>query len=352
MAKAKNQEEKNDDPILSLIKKKHGGVFCSGDESLQKKTLILPVSPKLDYGLGGGIKEGTIATFSGKPKEGKTTTALTFAANCQRPEYGSKRIFYLNAEGRLQAKNLTGIRGLKTDIKSFTLIESTEEKILSAQDYLDIAMDITKNVPGSVIIFDSFSMLCDSAEMDTGIEYQNRGGINKVVAGFIRQICQILPVQKVTLIGIVHVAATQAMFGSKWEEQVSQKVKYGADTQLEITYTKPWSTGSGDKTKEIGKEVHWKIKSSSYGQPQSDVVSYLRYNYGLDDIYEMIDLAIDFGLIDKSGAWYTISCLVDDQTTEKDVKFQGTENLFEAINNNNEWKTKIEAKLKELISGS
>ena len=80
----------NDAAALKTITKKYGNILVNGAEVFQdlKDMQVIPVSPALDYALGGGFREGTWIQMIGDPKSGKTTTALQFAANCQKKEYG------------------------------------------------------------------------------------------------------------------------------------------------------------------------------------------------------------------------------------------------------------------------
>jgi RecA/RadA recombinase len=73
---------------------------------------VIPVSPAIDLGLGGGIREGSFVQMAGDPKSGKTTTAVQFAANCQKEEYGSRPVYYYDVEGRFGTNALDGIEGI------------------------------------------------------------------------------------------------------------------------------------------------------------------------------------------------------------------------------------------------
>ena len=86
------------DAALKTITKKYGNILVNGADVFEdlQNMKVIPVSPSLDYALGGGFREGTWVQMIGDPKSGKTTTALQFAANCQKKEYGERPIFYIN----------------------------------------------------------------------------------------------------------------------------------------------------------------------------------------------------------------------------------------------------------------
>lgn len=88
MAKKKEKEEEGKlsivDAVMKGIRKDYGEVFHSARDIVEYDPVLVSVSPKIDHMLKGGIPEGVTATFSGKPGSGKTTTALTLAANAQK----------------------------------------------------------------------------------------------------------------------------------------------------------------------------------------------------------------------------------------------------------------------------
>ena len=112
------------DAALKVITKKYGNILVNGAQVFEdlKDMKVIPVSPALDYALGGGFREGTWIQMIGDPKSGKTTTALQFAATCQKKEHGSRPIFYINVEGRLSTKNFEGVEGLRAD--KITVVQS------------------------------------------------------------------------------------------------------------------------------------------------------------------------------------------------------------------------------------
>jgi recombination protein RecA len=68
---------------------------------------------------------------------------------------------------------------------------------------------------------------------------------------------------------------------------------------------------------QIGQEVEWQVVCSALGPPGASITSYIRYGQGIDKHTELINFAVDIGLINKGGAWYTYG----------KEKFQGMEKL-------------------------
>jgi RecA/RadA recombinase len=175
------------------VKKNFGdNVMLTANSVIDKKLITIPVSPALDVVLNGGIPEGSFVIFTGQPKCGKTTTSLDFCATAQKKEYAhgsfkeGREVYYLNIEGRLKKRDLEGIPGLNLD--KFNIIGSQEGKILHAEEYLQIGERIINEIPGSVVIIDSYSALCTEAEITSEMNKMQRADGAKLLAKFCRKV--------------------------------------------------------------------------------------------------------------------------------------------------------------------
>lgn len=305
-----------------VIKTFGDNIILSGNAVVDKKSTIIPVSPSLDILLNGGIPEGSFVVLTGQPKCGKTTTSLDFAATAQKPEYqGSlkspREVYYLNIEGRLKKRDLEGIPGL--DLSRFHVIGSQQGKILHAEEYLQIAEKIINEVPGSVVIIDSYSALCTEAEITSEMDKMQRADGAKLLAKFCRKVANVIPVNKNIVIGITHLMGNPTGYGAEFKEKSGQAIAYQTDIKLRAKTFKAW-TLSADSN-QIGQEIEWQVVCSALGPPGGQITSYIRYGQGVDKYMEAICLASDMGLINKGGAWYTLTALPDKP------KFQGTEKV-------------------------
>lgn len=297
-------------------------IILNGNAIVDKKNVIIPVSPSLDIILNGGIPEGSFVVLTGQPKCGKTTTSLDFAATAQKPEYKgalkeAREVYYLNIEGRLKKRDLEGIPGL--DLDRFHVIGSQQGKILHAEEYLQIAEKIINEIPGSVLIIDSYSALCTEAEITSEMDKMQRADGAKLLAKFCRKVANVIPVNKNIVIGITHLMGNPTGYGAEFKEKSGQAIAYQTDIKIRAKTFKPW-TLSADAT-QIGQEIEWQVICSALGPPGGNITSYLRYGSGIDKYMEAITLASDMGLIHKGGAWYTLTALPDKP------KFQGTEKV-------------------------
>jgi len=309
--------------IKAEVKKDFGDdIILSGNSIIDRKIVVIPVSPAIDMVLSGGIPEGSFVVLTGQPKCGKTVTSLDFAATAQRPEYQGasktpREVYYLNIEGRIKKRDLEGIKGL--DLSRFHVIGSQQGKILHAEEYLQIGEKIINQEPGCVLIIDSYSALCTEAEITSDMDKMQRADGAKLLAKFCRKVANVIPVNKNIVIGITHLMGNPTGYGAEFKEKSGQAIAYQTDIKLKAKTFKPWTTGA-DGT-QIGQEVEWQVVCSALGPPGAVTTSYIRYGQGIDKYTEIINIACDIGAINKGGAWYTL-------TSEKDSpKFQGTEKV-------------------------
>jgi recombination protein RecA len=305
-----------------VVKNFGDNIMLTGNAIVDKKNIVIPVSPSLDIILNGGIPEGSFVVLTGQPKCGKTTTSLDFAATAQKPQYQGalkepREVYYLNIEGRLKKRDLEGIPGLNLD--RFHVIGSQQGKILHAEEYLQIAEKIINEIPGSVLIIDSYSALCTEAEITSEMDKMQRADGAKLLAKFCRKVANVIPVNKNIVIGITHLMGNPTGYGAEFKEKSGQAIAYQTDIKLRAKSFKPWLL-SADST-QIGQEIEWQVICSALGPPGGNITSYIRYGQGVDKYMEAICLASDIGLIHKGGAWYTLTGVADKP------KFQGTEKV-------------------------
>lgn len=298
------------------IQKKYGeGVVFDASLLLDTPPSIISTTPNLDMGLSGGIPEGALTILSGEAKCGKSSLCLQIIKNAQQ-KY-KKKAFYIDVEHRLKATNLRGIQGLDVSPEVFQVIRSSKDKILGAEELLDIATELIKNEPNSIVVLDSASALCNLKEMVDDITGQTRSLGPKLLSAFCRKNAPYISVNKITLIIIQHLIANTSGYGSPFMEDGGAKIKYQADVKLRATGVSKWMSGDT----QIGQITTWHVLYSALGAPGNKVQSYLRYGQGMDCLWEKMSLACDLGVIKKGGAWYEFN----------GQKIQGQEKLYAAL---------------------
>jgi recombination protein RecA len=303
------------------IAKKFGdGVVINGRQILDNPKQVVSLTPALDAALGGGLQVGSFAVFAGQPRTGKTTTALNFAAHWQALGW---KVVYINAESRLEGRNLDCL----PRPEDMVVIGHTPGKILSAEDFLDIALLYLKMEQYCLVIIDSISVMSEERELVGGMGTKTRGGNGVIMGQFCRLATPIIPVNNNVVIGMAQLYANTSGRGKEYFINMGKKADYALFSLLYATHASNW-TASGnedDKTK-IGQINHWRVERSPLSQPGNVASSYLRYGLGIDEAQEYLQFAKDLSLYESSGAWYYYP-------TKEDfvVRAQGAENFYQEL---------------------
>jgi len=333
-------------------------IMKKGSEIIEQTNKLIHVSPNIDIALGGGIPEGCFVLLAGDPKCGKTVTALML---CKHAIDMGKNVYFLNVEGRLKRRDLLGIAGLNADrmvvIGSFLEDDGhggkVNGKILHGEEWIEIAEHFIHNDPGCVVVIDSFSQIATEKEFTVDIGEKAGDGGYRLLAQFTKRVATVLPVNKVTVVGIQHlIANTRARMGQKTKGRSGgRKIGYAVDVDLECKYIELVRASSAEDSDVIGQKVHWTTGSTAIVAPHKKIVSIIRYGIGIDEVYELMELGMETGFINGTG-WYTLDFMqnhlklvgfdewkVDnkgklDPELAKLVRAQGKENLCTMLRNN------------------
>jgi recombination protein RecA len=298
--------------------KKYGDVLKPADKVLEEFSdyNILPTIPSLDEALGGGVQEGGLTLISGDPKSGKSSLALHMCINAVKE---GRPVVYVDAEGRLKNKQLTGIDGLDECLPNITKICPPDDEEWAAEEYLN-AVDMLIRDPdnaGILIIIDSVSSLIPRCELDAELSSQIRDTRGKLLGHWTKKMAGLLLKQRAMVVMVRHFIADTGPSRKTKIADGGRKITYQADTIIDVGYTSPWTEGD----EQVGHVVHWNVVCSSLGASGRKAESYLRYGNGFDVIKDYIDSGVDLGLIKKGGSWYTLLY------TEEEVKKQGSGRL-------------------------
>lgn len=328
--------------IESQIEKDFGLNIGENTKNLiDKPKAVISISPKFDMILGGGVPEGSFVLVTGPKKTGKSVFSLQLASGAQKvlSEWGQRKIYYLDVEGRLKSRDIKGIKGLDAD-ENFRVIRSEPGNILNGEKFLNIAERLINAVPGSVIIIDSFSSLCSEEEMANELGQRFRANMPQILGSWCRRISNVLAVNQNIVIGITHQIANTGPGHSTKTEASGNKIQYQSDVKIELSYCQPWTVGSEDKKVQIGQNVYTKCMWSAIGPPGGKAECKLRYGIGYDFAQEIADLAVDFGLVEKGGSWFTLS---------NGEKIQGAEKLRDYLVENPQVCDELNKELREML---
>jgi recombination protein RecA len=304
---------------------------------------IVTCSLSADIGLGGGLPQGTTVLLGGKFKSGKTTLSLQYGANAQN-QFGTK-IYFFNIEARLSKLVLSQIRGIKLDKDHFEIVMPPatydkegnvvcHKKVGAEWWWKEIGRVISEH-PNSTIIIDSINALSSEKEVSEGIGWQGRGDLQKLEAQFCRSYGDLIVPNGITLFLLTQIQANTSGYGETMMMKCGNAIKHLSDAIIFARGTQKWKEQNG---KILGHDILCRIDCSPLGPPFIETTIPLRYGYGIDDLQDVITHAINWDIIKKAGAWYTLPFLENDGKIEnvdldsvaediKPLKFQGEDKI-------------------------
>ncbi len=331
MKTVNNKDTKDKDKVLEQvmadIEKQFGkgAIMKLGGNEHMEIDVTSTGSLTLDTALGvGGFPKGRIIEIYGPESSGKTTIALQAIAEVQK---AGGRAAFIDAEHALDpvyAKNL-GV--------------NINELLLSQPDTgeqaLEICEALVRSEAVSIVVIDSVAALVPQAEIEGEMGDSHVGLQARLMSQALRKLSGTINKTKTTAIFINQLREkVGVLFGNPETTPGGRALKFYATIRLDIRRGE--QIKAGDQV--IGNKTNIKVVKNKVAPPFKTACVDIMYGEGISREGEIVDIASDLNIIDKSGAWYSYN---------GEKIGQGKENVKNLLKNNKELKKELENKIKE-----
>ena len=327
MVKTTGTSDKTLDQVLADIEKQFGkgAVMKLGDHPNQHIDVVPSGSLSLDIALGiGGYPKGRIIEIYGPESSGKTTFALHAIAEAQK---AGGRAAFIDAEHSLDP-NYAANLGVKID-----------ELILSQPDNgeqaLEICEALVRSGAISIIVIDSVAALVPQAEIEGEMGDSHVGLQARLMSQALRKLSGVISKTNTIAIFINQLREKVGiLFGNPETTPGGRALKFYSSIRLEIRKAEQIKNGENV----VGNKTNIKVVKNKMAPPFKNCVVDITYGHGVSKEGEIVDLASEANIVEKTGAWYSYN---------GEKLGQGKENVKELLAKNLELSVELENKVRD-----
>ena len=318
------------DSVMAQIEKQYGkgAIMRLGQNAGDANIEVLPTGClSLDLAIGvGGLPRGRIIEIYGPESSGKTTVALHAVAEVQKT--GGTAAF-IDAEHALDP------------MYASKLGVAIEDLYISQPDSGEQALEILETLVRSgaidIVVVDSVAALTPQAEIDGEMGDSHVGLQARLMSQALRKLTAVASKSKCTIIFINQLREkVGVMYGNPEVTTGGKALKFYASVRIDIRKTDALKDG----TEIVGNHVKAKIVKNKVAPPFKVAEFDILYGTGISALGCMVDVAVEKGIIQKSGSWFSYN----------DEKIgQGRERVLEYLRNNADVAEEINAKVREKL---
>ena len=284
-------------------------------------------SPRMNYCTFGGIPIGKITEFYGEDHGGKTTSALDIVANYQQMD-DARDVLYVDAENTLDVE---WAKKIGVDIDKLYILQPKSQ---SAEEIFQIICDAVNTGEVGLWVLDSIGVLLSQQELDKSLEEKTYAGVSKSLTIFSKKIEGLMAKYRSTGIGINQMRdVLNAQFpmqttpgGRAWKHVCAVRLQFSRGKFIDEKGNE-LTRGAENPA---GNIVLMSMTKNKTCPPTRRTGHYtLNYYTGIDYLKDLVDVAIKYGIVVKSGAWFDI---VDPSTGEiLAQKIHGQPNVYATL---------------------
>ena len=304
-----------------------GSIMKLGDQAMEKIDVIPTGSIALDVALGaGGYPKGRIIEIYGPESSGKTTFALHAIAEAQK---NGGYAAFIDAEHALDPSYAKAL-GVDTD----NLILSQPD---NGEQALEIVEALVRCDAIDIIVIDSVAALVPKAEIEGDMGSSYIGLQARLMSQAMRKLAGIINKTKTVAIFINQIREkVGVLFGSPETTSGGRALKFYATIRLDIRRVDQIKQG----TEAIGNLVRVKVVKNKVAPPFKTAEIDLIYGKGISREGEILDIASNLDIVDKSGAWFSYN---------GERLGQGRENVKQLLKENSALAKELEEKIREKL---
>ena len=306
-----------------------GSIMKLGDAKQVDVELLPSGSLSLDLALGGGYPKGRIIEIYGPESSGKTTLTLHAIAEIQKQ--GGTAAF-IDAEHALDPSYA---RKLGVDTENLLIAQPD-----NGEQALEIAETLVRSNAVDLIVVDSVAALTPQAEIDGDMGDSHMGLQARLMSQALRKLTGIINKSKATVIFINQIRMKiGVMFGNPETTTGGNALKFYASVRMDIRRTGQIKVGDDI----IGNRTKVKIVKNKIAPPFRLAEFDIMYNEGISKTGDILDLAAQYGVVEKSGAFYKYGGETIGQGRDKTKTF---------LKDNPEIMSEIDNKVREAVKSS